>query len=76
MPAARETRSVISYDEVSKNAFISTILMLGVVEAASSSLVTQTRKREMSDLPFFFSVFTEFFRSLKKKKESLVNRSG
>ena len=26
---------------------------LGVVEAASSSLVTQTRKREMSNLPFF-----------------------
>ena len=27
---------------------------LGVVEAASSSLVTQTRKREMVNLPFFF----------------------
>ena len=61
MPAARETRSVISYDEVSKNAFISTILMLGVVEAASSSLVTQTRKREMSDLPFFFQFLRNFF---------------
>ena len=43
---------------------------LGVVEAASSSLVTQTRKREMSNLPFF-SVFMGLFRSLKSQNQEL-----
>ena len=45
-------------------------LSLGVVEAASSSLVTQTRKREMSNLPFF-SVFMGLFRSLKSQNQEL-----
>ena len=31
---------------------------LGVVEAASSSLVTQTNKREMINLPFFLCIIT------------------
>ena len=51
---------------------------LGVVEAASSSLVTQTRKREMVNLPFFFisqgfsALFSaDFFISFQLKNHRL-----
>ena len=46
---------------------------LGVVEAASSSLVTQTRKREMSNLPFFS--FYRTFSKLEIAKSGAVSLS-
>ena len=53
MPSARCRALASRMMKPHKTPLLLQFLSLGVVEAASSSLVTQTRKREMSNLPFF-----------------------